>query len=116
MENGGLTTSLLVSFQQILIQSSSSDEEMSAVTLPHVGSLPRHEQRTQHNMPALVQEQLLKHLDFLHLHETGCWMFALAGIVINDGHNLPLIRTRPNSVAGGRAGLLRCAVLYKASW
>ena len=79
---------------------------MSAVTLPHVGSLPRHEQRTQHNMPVLVQEQLLKHLDFLHLHETGCWMFGLAGIVINNGHNLPLKRTRPNSATGGRAGLL----------
>ena len=103
METGRLTTSLSVSFEQILIQSSSSDEEMSAVTLPHVGSLPRHEHRTQHNTPAPVQEQLLKHLDFLHLHETGCWMFGLAGIVINNGHNLPLIRARPNSVAGGES-------------
>jgi len=83
VENGRLKTSLSVRFQKIFIQSSSSDEEMSAVTLPHVGSLPRHEHRTQHNTPALVQEQLLKHLDFLHLHETGCWMFGLAGIVIS---------------------------------
>lgn len=80
----------------------------------HVGSLARHEHRTQHNTPSLVLEQLLKHLDFFHLHEPGCWMFGLAGIVINNGHNVPLIRTRPNSVAGGRAGLLRCSVLYKA--
>jgi len=89
---------------------------MSAVKLPHVGTLPRHEHCTEHNTPALIQEQQLEHLDFLHLHETGCWMFGLAGIFINNGHNLPLIRTRPNSVAGGRAGLLRCAVFYKVSW